>query len=43
MEHIWQLSMIKKVKEHTEFHYLLTEIQIHTLILLELNVFLKKY
>ena len=27
----------KKVKEHTGFHYLLTEIQLYTLIPLELN------
>ena len=27
----------KKVKEHIGFHYLLTEIQLYTLILLELN------
>ena len=33
----------KKVKEHTGFHYLLTEIQLYTLILLELNILLKKY
>ena len=33
----------KKVKEHIGFHYLLTEIQLYTLILLELNIFLKKY
>ena len=33
----------KKVKEHTGFHYLLTEIEMYTLIILELNIFLKKY
>ena len=33
----------KKVKERIEFHYLLTEIQLYTFILLELNIFLKKY
>ena len=32
---------IKKVKEHIRFHYLLIEIQLYTLILLELNIFLK--
>ena len=31
--------MIKIVKEHIRFHYLLKEIQLCTLILLELNVF----
>ena len=30
----------KKVKEHIGFHYLLIEIQLYTLILLELNIFL---
>ena len=35
--------MIKIVKEHIAFHYLLTEIHLYTLILLELNIFLKKY
>ena len=30
--------MIKIVKEHNGFHYLLTEIQMYTLILLELNM-----
>ena len=37
----------KKVKEHITFHYLLTELQLYTgiifFILLELNIFLKKY
>ena len=33
----------KKVKEHIAFYYLLTEIQLHTFILSELNIFLKKY
>ena len=33
----------KIVKEPVGFHYLLTEIQPCTLILLELNMFLKKY
>ena len=33
--------MIKILKEHIGFHYLLIEIQLYTLILLELNVFLK--
>ena len=33
----------KKVKEHIGFHYLLTEIQMYTVIILELNTFLKKY
>ena len=33
----------KKVKEHIGFHYLSTEIQLYTLILLELNIFHKKY
>ena len=35
--------MTKKVKELIGFHYLLTEIQLYTLILLELNIFHKKY
>ena len=34
---------MKIVKEHIGFHYLLTEIPRYTLILLELNIFLKKY
>ena len=34
--------MTKKVKEHTGFHYLLTEIQLYPLILLELNIFQKE-
>ena len=33
----------KKVKEHIEFHYLLIEIQLHTLIILDLTIFLRKY
>ena len=33
----------KKVKEHIGFRYLLTEINLHTLILLELNMFFNKY
>ena len=33
----------KKVKEHIGFHYFLTEIHQYTLILLEFNIFLKKY
>ena len=35
--------MMKIVKEHIGFHYLLIEVQLYTLILLELNIFLKKY
>ena len=35
--------MTKKAKEHIGFHYLLTEIQLYTLILLGLNKFFKKY
>ena len=35
--------MIKIVKEHIGFHYLLTEIQLYTSIPLELNIFHKKY
>ena len=35
--------MTRKLKEHFGFHYLLTKIQLYTLILLELNIFLKKY
>ena len=33
----------KNLKEYIRFHYLLTQIQLYTLILLELNMFLKKY
>ena len=35
--------MIKNVKEHIRFHYLLIEVQLYTFILLELDIFLKKY
>ena len=35
--------MATKVKKDIWFHYLLTEIQLYTFILLELNIFLKKY
>ena len=36
-----QISTMKKVKEGgIGFHYLLTEIELYTLILLELNIFL---
>ena len=35
--------MIETVKEHIGFHYLLTNIQLYTFVLLELNIFLKKY
>ena len=33
----------KKRKGHIVFYYVLTEIQLHTLNLLELNIYLKKY
>ena len=33
----------KEVMKHTGFHYLLIELQLYTLILLELNIFHKKY
>ena len=33
----------KKGKKHIGFYYWLTEIQLYSLILLELNIFLKKY
>ena len=33
---------MKKVKGNIGFHYLLIEIQLYTLIILELNIFLKK-
>ena len=36
-------SMIKIVKERIGFHYSLIEMQLHTLILLEFNIFHKKY
>ena len=35
--------MTKKVKEYIGFHDLFIEMQLYTLILLELNMFLKKY
>ena len=35
--------MIKKANESIGFRYLLTEIQLYALILLELNIFYKKY
>ena len=35
--------MIEKVKAHIGFHYLLTDLQLYTLIRLELNAFPKKY
>ena len=38
-----EMALLKIVKEHNEFHYLLPEIQLYTSILLELNTFLKKY
>ena len=43
MERMLSISMIKIVKEYIGFHYLLTKIQLYTLILLELNIFHKKY
>ena len=33
--------MKTKLKEHSGFHYLLTEMELYTLILLELNIFLE--
>ena len=39
MEHMSKILMIKKVMKHIGFHYLLTKIQLYTLILLELNIF----
>ena len=33
---------VKKVKKHIGFHHILTEIRLHTLILLKLNIFDKK-
>ena len=35
--------MIKTVKEYIELHYLFKEIQLYTLIILELNTYHKKY
>ena len=35
--------MTKKVKKLTGFHYLLIKIQLYTLILLKLGIFVKKY
>ena len=43
MEGMSLISMTDKVKEHTGFHYLLTEIQLCALILLGFNIFHKKY
>ena len=43
MERMQYISMIKIVKEHSGFHYLMIEMQLHTLILLELNIFVWKY
>ena len=36
-----KISMTNKAKEHIGFHYLLAEMQLCTLILLEMNIFLK--
>ena len=33
----------KKLKEHIDFHYLFTRIQMYTLFFLELNIFHKNY
>ena len=41
--HISKISMIKIVKERNGLHYLSTKIQLYTFILLELNIFLKKF
>ena len=41
MEHMSQISMIIIVNEHIGLHYLL--IELYTLILLELNMFLHMY
>ena len=38
-----EILMIKIVKEHIGFHSLVLEIQLYTLILLELNIFLNWY
>ena len=43
MKRMWKIPMIRKVKEHVRFHYLLTKKQRYTLILLELNIPFKKY
>ena len=43
MERMQYISMIKTVKEHSGFHYLMIEMQLHTLILLKLNIFVWKY
>ena len=37
------MNLVNKVKEHIGFHYLSTEMRVCTLILTELNVFLKMY
>ena len=43
MNRMPQISMIKIVMEYIGIYYLLVEILLHTLILLELNIFPKKY
>ena len=40
--HVINLVEKKKIKEHIGFHYLMTEIHLYTLVLLELNTFRKK-
>ena len=40
---ISKISMTKIVKEHNGLHYLSTKIQLYTFILLELNIFHKKF
>ena len=40
---ISKISMIKIVKEQNGLHYLSTKIQLYTFILLELNIFHKKF
>ena len=43
MECMWEILVTTKMKEHIVFRYLLTDIQLYTLILLELNIFHKNY
>ena len=43
MERMQYISIIKIVKEDSGFHYLMIEMQLHTLILLKLNIFVWKY
>ena len=41
--YVINLDKKKKLKEHIDFHYLFTRIQMYTLFFLELNIFHKNY